>query len=68
MRANVTLSINMDAYAPELNDGTVDVSHRILTILLDAMPDATTMNVVEHEPEKLVVTLWLDGDFEQIKP
>lgn len=65
MRANVTLLIHMDACSPDLNDGTVDVSHRILTMLTDAMPDRY---VVEHTTEKLIVSFTLEGDFEEIFP
>lgn len=68
MRAEVTLRIELDAYAPELNDGTVNVSHKILQILTDAMPDRSTINVVEHTSETLIVSFPLDGDFEEIEP
>lgn len=66
MRANVTLRIEIDATAPELNDRTVDVSHAIRAMIRDNIKDY--LACVEHTPETLIVSFALDGDFEEIHP
>lgn len=65
--AQVTLSIDIDAFAPALNDATVNVSQAILD-RLNAQPGGEVYNVVEHTPEKLIISMWLEGDFEEIHP
>jgi hypothetical protein len=65
MRAYATLSIHIDAYSPDLNDGTVDASHAVLERL---KAKGEVYDVVEHTAEQLVVSMRLDGDFMEIKP
>lgn len=66
MRARVTLSIDIDATSPELNDGTVDVSHHIFNVLHDAANGRISM--VEESPERIIITLDLEGHFKEIFP
>jgi hypothetical protein len=63
--ANVTLSIDMDAYDPTRDDATVDVSAAILEMIQTAHEN---VNVVEHSPEKLIVTFSIPRDFPEIQP
>ena len=63
--ANVTLSIDMDAYDPTRNDATVNVSSVILSMIEDRHEN---VSVVEHTAEKLIVSFSLPGDFEERVP
>ena len=65
MIANVTVEIHIDAYAPSLNDGTVDVSEKLIDLLRE---HCGLQSLVIQEPEKIIATLNLEGDFKEIFP
>lgn len=65
LTANVTLGINLDAYAPALNDATVDVSTHLIELLRE---HCGLYDVVELTADKIICCLCLTGNFKAIKP
>lgn len=65
--ACVTLSIHLDAYetVPDTTNPTLDVSDHLIELLRE---HCGLYDVVEHSPERLIVSLNLTGDFQEIQP
>jgi hypothetical protein len=61
----VTLSMDIDAYAPSRNDATVDVSEKLVELFRE---HCGLYDVVQADDKKLIVCLNVEGDFEVIRP
>jgi hypothetical protein len=65
--ASVTLMIGLDAFetVPDTTNPTLDVTDHLIELLRE---HCGLIDVVEQDPERLIVQLTLTGTFKEIQP